>query len=145
MKTSYPKASEIPRGWHLVDANGAVLGRLAVRVATILMGKHRPLYSPQLDTGEFVVVVNAAQVRMTGTKRTKRLVRHHTGWIGNLVERPVESVMAKRPEEVITLAIRRMLPKTKLGRQMLKKLKVYAGTEHPHVAQNPRPHALTTW
>jgi len=139
MKTTYPKEADVPRGWHLVNAEGQVLGRMATRIATILMGKHRPIYSPQLDTGEFVVVINAKSVKLTGTKLQGRLVRHHTGWIGNLREIPAERVMKDRPEELVELAVRRMLPKTKLGRRMLTKLKIYPGAEHPHAAQNPAP------
>ncbi len=139
MKTTYPKEADVPRGWHLVNAEGQVLGRMATRIATILMGKHRPIYSPQLDTGEFVVVINAKAVKLTGNKIQQRLVRHHTGWIGNLREIPAERVMKERPEELVTLAVRRMLPKTKLGRRMLTKLKIYPGAEHPHAAQNPAP------
>jgi len=139
MKTTYPKEADVPRGWHLVNAEGQVLGRMATRIATILMGKHRPIYSPQLDTGEFVVVINAKSVKLTGTKLQNRLVRHHTGWIGHLREIPAARVMKDRPEELVTLAVRRMLPKTKLGRRMLTKLKIYPGAEHPHAAQNPAP------
>ena len=139
MKTTYPKEADVPRGWHLVNAEGQVLGRMATRIATILMGKHRPIYSPQLDTGEFIVVINAKSVKMTGTKMQNRLVRHHTGWLGNLREIPVARIMKDRPEQIIELAVRRMLPKTKLGRRMLTKLKIYAGAEHPHSAQNPVP------
>jgi len=144
MKTTYPKESQVPRGWHLVDANGLVLGRMAVRIATILMGKHRAIYSPHIDTGEFVVVVNAAKVKLTGTKSQTRMVRHHSGYVGGLKERPAGKVLAEKPTELITLAVRRMLPKSKLGRAMLSKMKVYAGADHPHVAQNPKPLALAS-
>ena len=143
MKTTYPREGAFPRGWHLIDAEGQVLGRMAVRIATILMGKHRPIWSPQLDTGEFVVVVNASKVKTTGTKIDRRLVRHHTGWIGGLKEIPASKMLAKKPDELILLAVRRMLPKSKLGKRMLTKLKVYAGAEHPHAAQNPKPLVLT--
>jgi large subunit ribosomal protein L13 len=139
MKTSYPKVDAITRGWHLVDADDQVLGRMAARIARVLMGKHRPIYSPHLDTGEFVIVVNAAKVKITGNKLTGRMVRYHTGWIGGLKECTLGELMEKKPEEVIRLAIRRMLPKTKLGRKMMTKLKVYAGAEHPHAAQTPTP------
>jgi large subunit ribosomal protein L13 len=143
MKTTYPDLKTIPRGWHLVDADGQILGRMAVRVATILMGKHRPIYTPHLDTGEFVVIVNAEKVKTTGTKIETRVVRHHTGWIGGLVERPAKKMIARKPEELVTLAVRRMLPKSKLGRRMLTKLKVYRGPNHPHAAQNPKPLAAS--
>ncbi|MSR45801.1 MAG: 50S ribosomal protein L13 [Planctomycetes bacterium] len=143
MNTTYPKKCDVPRGWHLVDATGVVLGRMAVRIATILMGKHRPIYSAHIDTGEFIVVINAAKVKLTGTKADTRMVRYHTGWIGGLKERTAGKVLADKPAELITLAVRRMLPKTKLGRAMLKKMKVYAGAEHPHGAQQPKPLVLT--
>jgi len=139
MKTPYPKQDAVPQAWHLVDAKDQVLGRMASRLARVLMGKHRPIYSPHFDTGEYVVVVNAAEVKMTGMKRQQRLVRHHTGWVGGLKEVPVQQMLTESPEDVIRLAVRRMLPKSKLGRQMLKKLKVYAGAEHPHAAQSPTP------
>jgi large subunit ribosomal protein L13 len=141
--TTYPKESDVPRGWHLVNADGLVLGRMATRIATILMGKHRPIYTPHIDSGEFVVVVNAKGVKTTGTKMEKRLVRHHTGWVGNLVEIPAAKLHKEKPEQLIELAVRRMLPKTKLGRRMLGKLKIYPGADHPHVAQNPVPLDLT--
>ncbi len=142
MKTTYPRACDVPRAWHLIDANGQVLGRMAVRIATILMGKHRPIWSPHVDTGEFVIVVNAAKVKTTGTKLEKRLVRHHSGWIGGLKEIPATRMHAKKPGELIRLAVRRMLPKTKLARHMLTKLKIYGGPEHPHAAQAPKPLVL---
>jgi large subunit ribosomal protein L13 len=142
LKTTYPKEGAFPRGWHVVDASGLVLGRMAVRIATILMGKHRPIWSPHLDTGEFVVVVNASKLRTTGTKIETRLVRHHSGWIGGLKEVAASKLLARKPEELVMLAVRRMLPKSKLGRQMLTKLKVYRGPEHPHAAQNPKPLSL---
>ena len=139
MKTTYPKVTEIPRAWHLVDAEGQVLGRMAARIARVLMGKHRPIYTPQLDTGEFVVVLNASLVKVTGRKLEDRVIRYHTGWMGGLKEISLGDMLAKKPEEVIKLAVRRMLPKTKLGRQMMSKLKVYAGADHPHEAQRPQP------
>ncbi len=139
MNTTYPKQTDVPRGWHLVDASGLVLGRMATQIATILMGKHRAIYSPHIDTGEFVVVVNASKVKLTGAKLDKRMVRYHTGWIGGLKERAAGKVLAEKPVELITLAVRRMLPKSRLGRAMLKKMKVYAEADHPHVAQAPKP------
>ena len=140
--TTYPKVHEVPRGWHLVDADGMVLGRMAVRIAMILMGKHRAIYTAHIDTGEFVVVINAAKVKLTGKKRENRKIRHHTGWIGGLKEIPIATMLDKKPGDVVMLAVRRMLPKSKLGRAMLSKLKVYGGTEHPHAAQNPKPLTL---
>ena len=142
MKTTYPNLKDVPRGWHLIDAEGQVLGRMAVRIAMILMGKHRPIYSPHIDTGEFIVVVNAKKLKTTGTKIETRLVRHHTGWIGGLKEIPAAKILAKKPETLLMLAVRRMLPKSKLGRQMLTKLKVYGGADHPHAAQSPKPLSL---
>lgn len=142
MKTTYPREGEVPRGWHLIDADGLVLGRVATRVAEILMGKHRPIYSPHVDTGEFVVIVNAAKIKLSGAKRERRVVRHHSGWVGGLKEIAVDTMLKRKPERVFELAVRRMLPKSKLGRRMLLKLKVYAGAEHPHAAQSPKPLAM---
>jgi len=139
MKTTYPKQTEVPQAWHLVDAKDQVLGRMASRIARVLMGKHRPIYSPHFDTGEYVVIINAAQVKLTGVKRDKRVVRSHTGWMGGLREVPLSKMMNETPEAVVRLAIRRMLPKSKLGRAMIAKLKVYSGAEHPHGAQVPTP------
>ncbi|MBN2490336.1 MAG: 50S ribosomal protein L13 [Planctomycetes bacterium] len=139
MKTYMARPAEIRRRWFQVDAEGKVLGRLAVEVARILMGKHRPTYTPHLDTGDFVVVVNARKVEVTGKKAEKKVYYHHTGYHGGLVVTPYEKMLARKPEEVIRLAVRRMLPKTRLGRHMLTKLKVYAGGEHPHTAQQPEP------
>lgn len=139
MKTTYPKQNEVPQAWHLVDAKDQVLGRMASRLARVLMGKHRPIYSPHFDTGEYVVVINAAQLKLTGLKAEQRMIRHHTGWVGGLKEVSLGAMMEKSPEDVVRLAVRRMLPKTRLGRQMIKKLKVYPGAEHPHAAQSPTP------
>jgi large subunit ribosomal protein L13 len=139
MKTAHVPVSEIPRAWHLVDADGQVLGRMAARLARVLMGKHRPIYSPHMDTGEFMVVVNAEKVVMTGKKGEDRVVRYHTGYVGSLKEIPMPRYKKDKPEEVIRLAVRRMLPKTKLGRAMISKLKIYSGMDHPHQAQNPTP------
>jgi large subunit ribosomal protein L13 len=139
MKTYVPAAGEVRRRWLLVDADGKVLGRLAARVATLLRGKHKPVYTPQSDTGDFVVVVNAAGVRLTGRKlQQKRLVRH-SGYPGGLRTTPYEVLMRTHPERVVTEAVRGMLPKTRQGRALLKKLKVYRGAAHPHAAQKPSP------
>ena len=138
-RTYSAKPAEIHRGWHLIDAEGVVLGRLAARTARILQGKHRPIYTPHIDTGEFVVVVNAEKVRLTGRKMEQKVYHKYTGWAGGLKETTVEEMFAKHPEDVIRLAVRRMLPKTTLGRHMLKKLKIYAGPNHPHEAQQPEP------
>jgi large subunit ribosomal protein L13 len=137
--TYSPKASEIQRAWLVVDADGLVLGRLATEVATRLRGKHKPMFAPHLDTGDFVVVVNASQVVVTSNKADKKLIRRHSGYPGGLKEQTLADLLAKRPEEVIRRAVKGMLPKGPLGRQMLRKLKVYAGPTHPHAAQRPQP------
>lgn len=138
-KSFLAKPGEVPQRWFLVDAENQVLGRLAAKLAVVLMGKHRPSYTPHVDTGEFVVVVNADKVRITGNKEQNRMVYWHTGWIGHMREMPLGRFREIKPEEVVRRAVRRMLPKTKLGRQMLTKLKVYRGTSHPHTAQKPEP------
>jgi large subunit ribosomal protein L13 len=138
MKTTYlAKPGHDLARWHVIDATDKVLGRMAVRIATILMGKHRPTFTKHVDTGDFVVVVNCEKVALTGRKRESKVYRHHTGFVGGLVERPFKELIVERPEEVIELAVRRMLPKTKLGRVMFDKLKVYRGPNHPHAAQKP--------
>ena len=129
----------VDRRWLLVDAEGKILGRLASRIATILQGKHRPGYVPHIDTGDHVVVLNAAKIVMTGKKMENKVYRRHTGYVGHLVEENVQEVLEKKPEELIRRAVRRMLPKTKLGEKMFGKLKVYRGTDHPHSAQGPEP------
>jgi len=140
--TTYPKEQDVPRGWHLVNADGIPLGRMATRIATILMGKHRPIYTPHVDTGEFVVVVNAAKARFTGTKLDTKIYHSFTGYPGGLRRTSARTMMEKKPEDAVYLAVRRMLPKTRLGKQMVRKLKVYAGAEHPHHAQAPAPLAF---
>ncbi len=143
MKTTYlAKPGHDLTKWHLADADGKTLGRFAARVATVLMGKHRPTFTPHVDTGDFVVVVNAEKIAVTGRKAQNKVYRHHTGHIGGLVERPFREMIVEKPEEVVELAVRRMLPKTKLGRRMFAKLKVYRGPSHPHAAQAPAPLAL---
>ncbi|MGH7356188.1 MAG: 50S ribosomal protein L13 [Candidatus Rokuibacteriota bacterium] len=131
--------SVIERKWYLVDADGVVLGRLASRVATILRGKHKPTFTPHLDTGDHVVVVNADKVHLTGRKRTDKLYRWHTGYIGGLREVTAETMLKTHPERVVEWAVQGMLPKNRLGKAMAKKLKVYRGAEHPHAAQQPGP------
>lgn len=138
MKSYMAKANEVDRAWHLFDAQEEVLGRLAAKAAIMLQGKNKPIYTPHCDTGDFVVVVNAEKVLISGTKKDDRLIRWHSGFIGGLKEIPLRRYLERKPEEVIRLAVRRMLPKTKLGRQMIKKLKVYKGPDHPHQAQNPQ-------
>ncbi len=144
MRTYVPRTEQIERAWHLVDADGLVLGRLASEVARILRGKHRPYFAPHVDTGDHVVVVNAAMVVMTGDKASQKIAYHHSGYPGGLKERRYETLLVDRPEEVVRKAVRGMLPKNTLGRQMLSKLKVYAGPEHPHAAQAPTPLELPT-
>lgn len=137
MKTYMAKAGTVEQKWHLVDARDVVLGRMAARISLILQGKHKPVYTPHMDTGDFVVVVNADKVRITGQKLDKRMIRWHTGYIGGLREVSLRRYLEKKPEEVVRLAVRRMLPKSKLGRKMLNKLKIYRGGDHPHGAQKP--------
>jgi large subunit ribosomal protein L13 len=137
-RTYSAKPGEIEQGWHLVDAEAIPLGRMASRIARILQGKHRPIYTPHIDTGEFVVVVNAEKVQLTGRKIDQKVYHRVTGWVGGRRETTVREMLEKKPDEVIRLAVRRMMPKTSLGRHMLKKLKIYAGAKHPHEAQNPK-------
>jgi large subunit ribosomal protein L13 len=134
-----PKKERVARKWHLVDADGKVLGRLAARVATLLIGKHKPDYAPHLDVGDHVVVINAAKVHLTGQKPAAKLYRWHSGYIGGLREVRAETMLQTHPERVVEWAVQGMLPKTRLGRAMAKKLKVYPGREHPHAAQRPTP------
>jgi large subunit ribosomal protein L13 len=137
MPTVMPRESEIERKWYVVDAEGQVLGRLASRVATVLRGKHKPTFAPHLDVGDHVVVVNAEKVHLTGRKLKDKLYRWHSGYIGGLREVPAEQMLRSHPERVIEWAVQGMLPKTRLGRAMAKKLKVYRGAAHPHAAQQP--------
>jgi large subunit ribosomal protein L13 len=137
MKTPIPKEGEIVRQWHVVDADGQVLGRLASKAALILMGKHKPTYTTFLDTGDHVIVVNAEKVRLTGRKDQQKLYRRHSGYPGGLTEVGAVKMRATRPTKMIEQAIAGMLPKNKLGKQMYRKLKVYAGPKHPHQAQQP--------
>jgi large subunit ribosomal protein L13 len=139
MPTSMPKQSEIQRQWFVVDADGQVLGRLASRVATILRGKHKPTFTPHLDVGDHVVVVNAEKVHLTGRKMRDKRYRWHTGYIGGLRDVSAETMLRAQPERVIEWAVQGMLPKNRLGRAMARKLKVYRGSEHPHRAQQPAP------
>jgi large subunit ribosomal protein L13 len=139
MSTEFPSKKDIVRTWHVVDAEGQVLGKLASKAARILMGKHKASYTPFLDTGDHVVVINAEKVRLTGGKEEKKVYRHFTGYPGGLIEMDVRRVRASRPARMVEDAIFGMLPKTKLGKQMYRKLKVYAGPKHPHQAQKPAP------
>ena len=139
MPTAMAKEDEIERKWFLVDAQDRVLGRLAAQVATILRGKHKPLFAPHLDMGDHVVVVNAEKVHLTGRKLTGKVYRWHSGYIGGLREVTADKMLKTHPERVVEWAVQGMLPKGRLGRAMAKKLKVYRGTDHPHAAQKPEP------
>ena len=142
MRTYSPKPSEITRAWHVVDADGLVLGRLATEVARILRGKHKPIFAPHLDTGDHVIVVNAAGLVLTSNKAQQKFAYRHSGYPGSLRATSYAELLADKPEELVRRAVRGMLPKGTLGRQQLKKLKVYAGPDHPHAAQSPTPLAL---
>lgn len=136
-KTYSAKPKEIERKWFVVNATDKVLGRLASQIAFRLRGKHKPTYTPHVDTGDFIVIVNAEMVKLTGNKWSDKIYYHHTGYIGGLKEQSATKVLAEKPEELIRRAVRGMLPKNSLGRLLLKKLKIYTGTEHPHQAQKP--------
>jgi large subunit ribosomal protein L13 len=142
MTTVMPKEEDVEHKWFLVDAQDRVLGRLATQVATVLRGKHKPQFSPHLDVGDHVVVINAEKVHLTGRKLTDKIYRWHSGYIGGLREVSAERMLKTHPERVIEWAVQGMLPKGRLGRAMAKKLKVYKGAEHPHAAQKPEPLAL---
>ncbi len=139
MKTHLPKVDLAARKWHVIDANGAVLGRLAVQVANILRGKNKPVYTPHLDAGDFVVVINAEKVLLTGKKETDKKFMTYSGWKGGEKYTSVAQLRARQPERLITHAVRGMVPKNRLGRVLMTKLKVYKGDQHPHAAQQPAP------
>lgn len=139
MKTFSAKPAEVSRDWYVVDASGKTLGRLATELARRLRGKHKPEYTPHVDTGDYMVVINAAQVRLSGRKEEDKVYYHHTGYVGNMKSATVREIRAKSPERLIETAVKGMLPKNPLGRAMFKKLKVYAGSEHRHTAQQPQP------
>jgi large subunit ribosomal protein L13 len=138
MKTYFPKEGELIKSWYLVNAEGAVLGRLAAKVAAILRGKTKPTYTPHADTGDFIIVVNAEKVKLTGNKLSQKTYEKHSGYPGGLRVINARTLLNKKPEDIILIAVKGMLPKNSLGRQMLKKLKVYKGSEHPHKAQMPK-------
>ena len=142
MPTFSPKPSDVERAWHVVDADGLVLGRMASEVARLLRGKHKPIFAPHLDTGDHVIVVNASGVVLTAGKVAKKVAYRHSGYPGGLRQVGYADLMANDPEEVVRRAVRGMLPKGPLGRSMLKKLKVYAGPDHPHAAQLPQPRPM---
>ena len=143
MRTYSPKQGEIERQWHIIDASDVVLGRLATHTATLLRGKHKPTFAPHVDTGDFFVIINAGKVALTGNKRQTKIAYRHSGYPGGLKRIGYNELLETRPERAIELAVRGMLPKNKLGRQLLSKLKVYAGPEHPHSAQKPTPFEIT--
>jgi large subunit ribosomal protein L13 len=137
MSTEFPSKNGIARQWHVIDGQDVVLGKLATKTAMLLMGKTKPTYTPFLDTGDHVIVINASKVRLTGRKEESKVYRHFTGYPGGLVETSIKRVRETRPTRIVEEAVRGMLPKTKLGKQMFRKLKVYAGDRHPHAAQQP--------
>ena len=142
MRTFTPKAADITRQWHVIDASDVVLGRLASQTAILLRGKHKPIFAPHMDTGDFVIVINASKLVMTGAKGTQKMAYRHSGYPGGLSSVSYGELLAKRPDRLVELAVRGMLPHTSLGRQMLKKLKVYGGPDHPHAAQAPVPYQI---
>lgn len=142
MKTYHQKASEIQRNWLIVDADDQVLGRLATQLATLIRGKHKPTYTPSMDGGDFVVVVNAEKIRVTGDKANQKIYYRHSNYPGGLKKTPYKIMLQKHPERIIRMAVKGMLPRNRLSRHMLLKLKVYAGPSHPHTAQSPQPYAL---
>jgi large subunit ribosomal protein L13 len=143
VRTFSPKPADIQREWHVIDATDVVLGRLAVQTANLLRGKHKPIYAPHMDTGDFVIVVNAEKVALSGSKATTKMSYRHSGYPGGLTATPMGELLAKDSRKAIEKAVWGMLPKNKLGRQILKKLKVYAGPEHPHAAQQPVPFTIS--
>ena len=142
MKTYVTKPADIERSWYVVDAEGQTLGRLASQIAAVLRGKHKPIYSPSVDAGDFVVVINADKIKVTGRRMDQKMYYRHSGYPGGLREATLKKQLDRHPTRPVELAIKGMLPKNKLGRQMIKKLKVYAGPEHPHHAQQPVPMEL---
>jgi len=143
VRTFSPKAADVQRQWHVIDASDVVLGRLASHAATLLRGKHKPIFAPHVDTGDFVIIVNAAKVALSGNKLADKRAYRHSGYPGGLRSVAYGDLMASNPERAVTKAVKGMLPKSTLGRQMLTKLKVYAGPEHPHQAQQPVPFEIT--
>lgn len=143
MRTFSPKPSDVQRQWHLIDATDVVLGRLAAQTATLLRGKHKPIYAPHVDTGDFVVIVNAGKVALTGAKRDNKVEYRHSGFPGGIRATSYDELLAKNPRRVVEKAVKGMLPHNTLGRKMLSKLKVYAGPEHPHQAQKPVPYTIS--
>ncbi|MGH8970466.1 MAG: 50S ribosomal protein L13 [Actinomycetes bacterium] len=143
MRTYSPKLGDVQRQWHVIDATDLVLGRLATQAATLLRGKHKPIYAPHVDTGDFVIIINADKVALTGNKREAKLAYRHSGYPGGLRATPYSQLLERHPEKAVEKAVKGMLPHNTLGRSMLRKLKVYAGPEHPHQAQAPVPFEIT--
>ena len=139
MTTISAKPAEVRRDWHLIDANGKTLGRLATEIARRLRGKHKPIYTPHVDTGDYIVVVNAEKIHVTGNKRSDKVYHWRTGYVGNMKSMSLGDMLERKPEQVLTLAVKGMLPKNRLGRRLYRKLKVYAGPDHPHSSQQPTP------
>ena len=137
MKTLFAKKHEVVHKWYVVDAKDAVLGRLATKIATYIRGKNKPIFTPNVDTGDFIIVVNAEKVKLTGNKLTDKVYYHHTGYVGGIKGKTAKELLDKKPEKIIEKAVWGMLPKNRLGRAMIKKLKVYSGPDHPHQAQTP--------
>lgn len=142
MKTFSAKPTDVDRKWHVIDAKGQILGKVAVAAATLLRGKNKPIFTSHIDTGDFVVVINAADVKLSGNKETEKIYTRHSGYLGGQTIETPRKVRARRPELLVEWAVKGMVPKTKLGAAQMKKLKVYAGEEHPHEAQNPSPVSL---
>lgn len=143
MRTYTPKPDDVERAWHVIDATDVTLGRVAVQAATLLRGKHKPIFAPHIDTGDFVIVINAGKVALTGAKRENKMDYRHSGFPGGLTATSYDELLENNPRRAIEKAVKGMLPHNKLGRQQLKKLKVYAGSEHPHAAQQPKPFTIS--
>jgi large subunit ribosomal protein L13 len=144
LRTFTPKPGDITRSWHVIDAEGAVLGKIATQAATLLKGKHKPIYAPHVDTGDHVIIVNAAKLDLSARKLADKQYHRHSGYPGGLTTESLEHLLARDPERVVRIAVRGMLPKNRLGRAQLKKLRVYAGAEHPHSAQKPEPFVVAS-
>ncbi len=140
MKTYHQKPSEVQRDWYVIDASGKVLGRLATQISTLLRGKHKPTYTPSIDGGDFVIVVNAEKIVLTGRKPDQKIYYRHTGYPGGIKATPYKMMLANHPDRILRLAVKRMLPKNRMGRRLLTKLRIYAGPNHPHAAQQPKPY-----
>jgi len=140
VQTYHQKPSEVQRDWYVIDASGKVLGRLATQISTLLRGKHKPTFTPSVDGGDFVIVVNAEKIVLTGRKPDQKIYYRHTGYPGGLKATPYKMMLAKHPDRILRLAVKRMLPKNRMGRRLLSKLRIYAGPNHPHAAQQPKPY-----